>query len=109
MSEIILNIYKQDNKQEIEKTYRTDSVDLLFGTVEDLLNVIDLDKINDDKEVAIMIVKGWNQLKPFLKDVFPGLTDEDIKRIKINDIIPVFTNIFTAIGENIGLLVAGKN
>lgn len=109
MSEIILNIYSAENKQEIEKTYSVNSVDLLFGTVEDLLNVIDLDKVNDDKEVAIMIVKAWGQLKPFLKDVFPGLTDEEIKRIKINDIIPVFSDIFKAIGENIGLLVTGKN
>ncbi len=109
MSEIILNIYNAENKQEIEKTYSVNSVDLLFGTVEDLLNVIDLDKVNDDKEVAIMIVKAWGQLKPFLKDVFPGLTDEEIKRIKINDIIPVFSDIFKAIGENIGLLVTGKN
>lgn len=109
MSEIILNIYNAENKQEIEKQYSVNSVDLLFGTVEDLLNVIDLDKVNDDKEVAIMIVKAWGQLKPFLKDVFPGLTDEEIKRIKINDIIPVFSDIFKAIGENIGLLVTGKN
>lgn len=109
MSEIILNIYSAENKQEIEKSYTVNSVDLLFGTVEDLLNVIDLDKVNDDKEVAIMIVKAWGQLKPFLKDVFPGLTDEEIKRIKINDIIPVFSDIFKAIGENIGLLVTGKN
>lgn len=109
MSEIILNIYNAENKQIVEKTYSVNSVDLLFGTVEDLLNVIDLDKVNDDKEVAIMIVKAWGQLKPFLKDVFPGLTDEEIKRIKINDIIPVFSDIFKAIGENIGLLVTGKN
>ena len=109
MSEIILNIYSAENKQEIEKTYSVNSVDLLFGTVEDLLNVIDLDKVNNDKEVAIMIVNAWGQLKPFLKDVFPGLTDEEIKRIKINDIIPVFSDIFKAIGENIGLLVTGKN
>lgn len=109
MSEIILNIYNAENKQIVDKTYSVNSVDLLFGTVEDLLNVIDLDKVNDDKEVAIMIVKAWGQLKPFLKDVFPGLTDEEIKRIKINDIIPVFSDIFKAIGENIGLLVTGKN
>lgn len=109
MAEITLNIYKADNKQEIEKKYTIESVDLMFGTVEDILNVVDLDKLNDEKAIAVMIVKAWGQLKPFLKDIFPGLTDEEIKHVKINEMIPLFSEIFRAIGENIGLLVNGKN
>lgn len=109
MAEITLNIYKADNKQEIEKKYTVESVDLMFGTVEDILNVVDVDKLENQTAVAIMVVKGWHELKPFLKDIFPGLTDEEIKRIKINEMIPLFSEIFRAIGENIGLLVNGKN
>ena len=56
-----------------------------------------------------MIVKGWAQLKPFLKDIFPGLTDDEIKGVKINEMIPVFMQIFAGISENMGLLVNGKN
>ena len=82
MAEITLNIYRVDNKQEIEKTYTVNSIDLMFGTVEDILNVVDIDKLNDNTAIAGMIVKGWAQLKPFLKDIFPGLTDDEIKRVK---------------------------
>lgn len=109
MADITLNVYKADNKKEIEKKYTVESVDLMFGTVEDILGVIDVDKLNDNTAVATMIVKGWGQLKPFLKDIFPGLTDEEIKRIKINEMIPLFSEIFRAIGENINVLTNGKN
>jgi len=109
MADITLNIYKVDNKKEIEKKYTVESIDLMFGTVEDILGVIDVDKLNDNTAVATMIVKGWGQLKPFLKDIFPGLTDEEIKRIKINEMIPLFSEIFRAIGENINVLTNGKN
>lgn len=108
MSEIKLNIYNKTTK-EIEKTYTVNSIDLMFGTVEDILNVVDVDKLNDQKEIAKMIVKGWAQLKPFLKDIFPGLTDDEIKGVKINEMIPVFMQIFAGISENMGVLISGKN
>lgn len=108
MAEIKLNIYDRTTK-EIEKTYTVNSIDLMFGTVEDILNVVDIDKLGDQTEVVKMIVKGWAQLKPFLKDIFPGLTDEEIKGVKINEMIPVFMQIFAGISENMGVLVNGKN
>lgn len=108
MAEIKLNIYDRETKT-IAKTYTTNSIDLMFGTVEDILNVVDVDKLGDQNEIVKMIVKGWAQLKPFLKDVFPGLTDDEIKGVKIKEMIPVFMQIFAGISENMGLLVNGKN
>ena len=81
----------------------------MFGTVEDILSVVDIEKLNDEKAVALMIVKAWKELKPFLKDVFHGLTDEDIKGVKINEMIPVFMDIFKGISETMGVLSNGKN
>lgn len=108
MAKIELNIYDNETK-ELKKTYSVDSIDLMFGTVEDILAVVDLDKLDNNTEVAKMIVKGWSQLKPFLKDIFPGLTDEDIKGVKINEMIPVFMQIFAGISESMGILIKGKN
>lgn len=108
MAEMTLNIYAKDNKKEIEKTYRTNEFDLMFGTVEDILEVIDFDKLNDEKEVAKIVVSAMAQLKPFLKEVFPELTDDEIKRTKIKELVPLFVNIVTyTINEMRGL--ATKN
>ena len=87
-----LNVYK--NNKEIEKTYIASEFDLMWGTMEDLTNAVDLDKINDEIEVGKMVLKILPQVKPLLKQVFDGLTDDELKRTKIKELVPVFVNIF---------------
>lgn len=89
--ELKLNIYKGKT---IEKTYKAETFDIMFGTVEDLLNIIDLEKLNSDTEIAKLIIKVFPLLKPFLKDVFEGVTDDELRRTKIKELIPLFVNIF---------------
>lgn len=87
--EIKLEIY---DRRKVVKTYMAESYDIMFGTVEDLISVLDLDKImsGDDKElvqaVAHAIPKVFNMVKPLLKDIFEGLTDEEIKHARLSDI-----------------------
>jgi hypothetical protein len=96
--ELVLNIYgkerdKETGKREIVKTYKTDEYDLMFGTVEDILTIFDVENMNDTNEILRMITKVMNQLKPLLKDVFYGLTDEELKYIKVKELIPVVVGI----------------
>lgn len=94
--ELKLNVYKQG---QIEKTYVAETYDLMFGTLEDIINIIDLDalKSTDNGEfisaVAKIIVKGFDQFKPLLKDIFPGLTDDELRRVKVSEIVPVVLNV----------------
>ena len=90
MADLKLNIY--DGKS-IEKTYVAEEIDIMFGTVEDLLDVIDFDNLNDEKEVVKVVIKTLNNLKPFLKQIFDGLTDDEIKRTKVKELIPLFVDI----------------
>lgn len=88
--ELKLNVYKG---REVEKTYTTDTYDLMYGIVEDILGVLDLEKMTDNLEVAKMVINLMPQIKPFLKDVFEGLTDEELRRTKVKELIAVFVNI----------------
>lgn len=90
MADLKLNIY---NGKTVEKTYIAEEIDIMFGTVEDLLDVIDFDNLNDEKEVIKVVIKTLNNLKPFLKQIFDGLTDEEIKRTKVKELIPLFVKI----------------
>ena len=90
MADLKLNIY---NGKTIEKTYVADEIDIMFGTVEDLLDVIDFDNLNDEKEVVKVVIKTLNNLKPFLKQIFDGLTDDEIKRTKVKELVPLFVDI----------------
>ena len=90
MADLRLNIY---NGKTIEKTYVAEEIDIMFGTVEDLLDVIDFDNLSDEKEVVKVVIKTLNNLKPFLKQIFDGLTDDEIKRTKVKELVPLFVDI----------------
>lgn len=110
--ELELNIY---NKKEIVKTYKTDTYDLMFGTVEDFLNLFDVDnlKTGSDTELAMTVVKslptGMGTIKVLLKDVFEGVTDEELKNTKVKEITNVLVNIIKSSILEIGKGVDPKN
>lgn len=84
-----LNIYKG---REVVKTYTADTYDLMFGTVEDIAEAIKLDdmKIGDDREIMKMalglITRSMDTVKDLLKDIFDGITDDEIKHTKLKEI-----------------------
>jgi hypothetical protein len=92
-----LNIYK---KKEVVKTYDCDSYDLMFGTLEDFLNILDLETLTGDisdtdfiKLVTVVITKSLGELKPLLMDVFDGLTEEELRQTKVKELIAVMIQI----------------
>lgn len=107
MAEITLNIYGA-GKEKI-KTLTASGYDLMMGTVEDFMQIIDVDKLNDNMEVAKMVLNGFSQLKPLLKDVFPEMTDEDFKGIKIKELTSTIMQIGTSVVESLRVLKNEKN
>lgn len=105
-----LNIYNAETK-EIEKTYTAETIDIMFGTVEDVIDVIDMDKLNDDMTWAKVIGVAIKQLRPLLKEIFIGLTDDELKRTKIKELVPLFKDIFKFMMKEINGLggAGGKN
>lgn len=84
----------------IIKTYRADTVNCSFGVIEDIIDTLNFEKMSNNIEIATVVLKCSKQLKPFLKDVFEGVTDEELRDVKIQDIIAVFKEIFKfAVGE----------
>ncbi|MCC0670826.1 hypothetical protein IC216_02355 [Clostridioides sp. ES-S-0145-01] len=92
--ELKLNIYSKDNKNKIEKTYTTDTVNIMFGTIEDIFEIVDIEKINNNEEIVKTVIKGLKLLKPFLKNVFDDLTDDELRQTNIKELVVVFVEIF---------------
>ena len=94
--EIKLPIY--EGKQ-VAKIYTAETYDIMFGTVEDLIDAVDMEKFmsgnNNDlvEGVAKAITKIFGMIKPILKDIFEGLTDEEIKHTKVKDVAKVIVAI----------------
>ena len=108
MSTLSLNIYKKDDKNAIEKTYTAESYDLMLGTVEDLMQLIDVDKMTDNIAVTQMVVSGFSKLKPFIKDIFDGVTDDELKRVKVKELIPMFIQVFKSVVDGLDLIKTGN-
>lgn len=110
--ELKLNIYKGRN---IEKTYTAEEYELLFGTVEDILNVIDIDaiKTGSDEEIIKVVgnavVKSMDIIKPLIKEVFEGITDDELKHTKVTELALVVVDIVKYTIAEISKGATGKN
>lgn len=101
-----LNIY---DKKEIVKTYEVETYDLMFGTVEDVADAINLDQLETGSDAEIiklvgkLVIGSMDTVKNLLKDIFVGLTDDEIKNTKVTEIAHVLvdTVIFTVAQLNI--------
>lgn len=90
--QLLLNIYTEDNRV-VDKQYKAEEVNILFGTIEDLIDLIDEDNLQDNMELAKVIVKSMKKLKPILKQVFVGVTDEELRLTRTNELVPLFIQI----------------
>lgn len=102
-----LNIYKG---RQIEKTYTADTYDLMFGTIEDVADAINLDSLKTGSDVEIikmignLVLNSMGTVKNLLKDIFDGITDEELKRVKVKEIAAVLLDVvkFTIAQLNLG-------
>ena len=117
--ELKLNIYSlerdENGKRKIEKTYVTQSCDLLYAPIEDTLAVLDGGDFTDDKQLTQLILTMMKQVKPILKDVFYGLTDEELKRTSLNEVVTIIICILSEAmngilsNENVKNAIRGLN
>lgn len=89
----VLNIYE---KKEIVKTYEAESYDLMFGTLEDFLKIIDekmfadnVSNIDFAKFGLNMLKQCIGEIKPLLFDVFEGLTEAELRKTKPGEVVSV--------------------
>lgn len=91
--QLVLNIYDPQSKM-IAKQYTAETVDIMLGTIEDVIDIIDVDKLDSDMELVKVVVAAMKKLKPLLKEVFYGVTDEELKNTKVKELVPLFVRIF---------------
>lgn len=98
-----LDIYDHKN---VVKTYETDTYEIMFGTVEDLINAAKLDTIENgsDAEIVVaatnLVTTSMETVKDLLKDIFEGITDEEIKHTRVSDIVNVIVEVILyAVGQ----------
>lgn len=111
-----LDVYKHDaetgrtSQIEVEKTVTAETYDLMFGTIEDILGLLDaVGDTSDTNAVIKAVADNWEKLCILLLDVFPQLTREDIKHIKVREVVPVMVELFRYVVDGFGGGAKAKN
>jgi hypothetical protein len=96
-----LNIYK--DQKNIEKTYEVDEYDIMYGTVEDIFDVLDgMEDMKTDGEILKLIQANRKKLNGLLLDIFDGLTEDELRHIKIKELVPLFLDLFEYVKSSFG-------
>ena len=96
-----LNIYtykeNEDGSREriIEKTYEANTFDLLWGPIEDILSVVDFTNIHNKDQLGQAVLMTMTQIRPILRDVFWGLTEEEVRRVASWEVTEVVFGILS--------------
>jgi len=95
--ELKLNIY---NGKEIEKTYVSQDFMLMMGTCEDILKLVDVDKLTGDlndetamMEVLKIVIKAFGEFKPMMMQIFDGLTEDEYRRTSVAEVAKVVISV----------------
>ena len=95
--ELKLNVY---NKKVIEKTYTTNDYEVMYGTVEDLLDLLDLEALTNTADQDSLITalsrllnSRQEVINPLLMDIFEGLTAEELRRVKAREVLEVIVGL----------------
>lgn len=105
--QLTLNIY---DGRKIVKKYTAESIDLSLGVIEDVIAAFDFEHIDINNKTAMIktVLKCKDQIKPFLMDIFDGLTAEEVRKTRTQNLIDVFRGLYSAVVEELGL-IGSKN
>ena len=96
-----LNIYHGNN---IVKTYEVDSYDLTYGVIEDVVEIIDGKDLENKNDLINVAIDSFHLLRPLLKEVFDGLTDDELRTVKIRELIVVIVELIKASIANLTMI-----
>lgn len=98
--QLSLNIYKKENRREIERVAVANEFDIMFGTVEDLIALIDVEKLSGEVKdidfisaIASLLSGGIGQVKDLIMEIFPDVTEDEMRRVKARDIMSVLVAV----------------
>ena len=87
MENLKLNVY--DENDNVIKTSEAQVVDLRFGTIRSLMELLKVDDINDTAQLLKTVYSAWAQIVGILSKVFPDLEEQDWENIKLSELMPL--------------------
>lgn len=95
--ELKINIYE---KGQVVKTHRTNDYEVELGICEDLVQILHLEKFTEEtlkdisvSEVVNTIIYNFDKFIELLHEIFPELTEEERRHIRLTELKDLFVNL----------------
>lgn len=86
-----IKVYDKDGK--VTKTCVAEMLDLKFGTIRSIIQILNVESIDDTSQLFMTINRAWDQLTGILSECFPGMEEDDWEYVKVKELIPVLIGI----------------
>lgn len=105
---IKLNVY--DENDNIIKTVEAQFVELRFGTIRGLMELLNVENIDDTGELLKTVYQAWDKLTSIMNKMFPDLNEDDWDNLKLSEVIPVLLRILrTSFVQILSIPTESKN
>ena len=84
-----LKITVYDDNDNVMKECTAQTVDVKFGQVASIMELLDVESVEDSLQLMRMIKKAWNQLIKILSKIFPDMEDDDWNNVSLKELLPV--------------------
>lgn len=91
MNNLKLNVYAEEGF--VIKTFEANPIDLEFGTIRSLMELLNIENIEDTTTLLKSIYGAWSDLKVILKRCFPEMEYEDWEHVKLKELLPLVVDI----------------
>lgn len=91
MTTLKLNVYDKEGK--ITKTCESAVVDLEFGTIRSIMEVLKIEEINTTTGMLKLLYDAWNEVIDVLNKAFPDMEYEDWQHVKLKELMPMLVDI----------------
>ena len=89
--ELKITVYDDDDNVIKECTAQT--VDIRFGQISAIMELVDIEEIEDSAELLKTVKKAWKQITRILSKIFPDMENDDWNNVSIKELLPVVVAI----------------
>lgn len=89
--ELKLNVY--DENGAIKKECKAEMLDLEFGTVRSLMELLNIEDINDTGTLLRTIYSAWDEITKLLNRCFTDMEYEDWDHVRVKELLPLVIDI----------------
>lgn len=86
-TKLTINVY--DEKDNVIKTEEAQAIDLRFGTIRALMQLLNVEDIENTAQLLKTVYGAWEQITGILSRVFPGMSDGDWENVKLSELMPL--------------------